>query len=75
MQVSLNQLNDIFSEVLEQKVVLTKSTKREDLENWDSLHHLNLVVELEDRLNISFSTKEIEKIDSIQYLLDIIEIK
>jgi len=75
MQVSLNQLTEIFSEAFEQPVVLSKSTIRTDLEKWDSLNHLNLIIELEDKLNVSFTPDEIEKINSIENIINILAIK
>ena len=47
------------------------STKR-DLVSWDSIGHLNLILEVEDEFGISFSKEEIESIDSIQILYDLV---
>ncbi len=49
-------------------------TKGEVL-SWDSIGHLNLIVEIEDELGVSFSKEEIEKINSFQDLLDLINMK
>ena len=38
---------------------------------WDSLNHLNLIVELEDEFNVSFEPEDIAEMKS----LDIIETK
>lgn len=38
---------------------------------WDSLNHLNLIVELEDEFNVSFEPEDIAEMKS----LDIIEVK
>ena len=34
-------------------------------EVWDSLHHLNLVVELEDAFDVTFEPEEIAKMKSV----------
>ena len=61
----------LLSEVFEVKeselhIDLTKG----DIDNWDSLNHMNLVVALEEEFNILFSDDEIVEIVS----LDVIEI-
>ena len=35
-------------------------------EAWDSLHHLNLVVELEDAFNVTFEPEEIAVMKSVE---------
>jgi len=49
--------------------------KKSEILSWDSLGHLNLILEIEDSLEISFTKEEIEHIDSLQGLLDIINSK
>ena len=45
-------------------------TKR-DIVSWDSIGHLNLIVEVEDEFGVSFTKEEIESIDSLEKLLQI----
>jgi len=43
-----------------------------DVENWDSFHHLNLILALEERFGVRFSAEEIasmEKVDDLFWLL------
>jgi acyl carrier protein len=49
--------------------------KRADLPVWDSVNHLNLIVELEEQLNVSFSTEEIPEIKSVKDLMLLLEKK
>lgn len=37
-------------------------------EAWDSLHHLNLVVELEDAFDVTFEPEEIAKMKSVEII-------
>lgn len=48
---------------------VTETTKMEDLEQWDSLAHVMLIGELEDKLNISIPLEEAVEITSVQELL------
>jgi acyl carrier protein len=66
-------LNDIFEDVLDlDKVELTEGTTAEDIEEWDSLSHIRLVVSIEQHYGFKFSTAEIEALKSVGDLVDCI---
>ena len=44
---------------------MTKS----QISEWDSIFHLSLIVDLESKYNLSFTTEEIENLDSIQKII------
>lgn len=75
MTITIPELEEIFRSALDEPVTLTMDTKRDDIESWDSINHLNLIVELEDKLNISFTKEEIEKLNSVKQLVDILQTK
>ena len=60
----------VLKEVLEDDNV-TIETSRENNSAWDSLRHLNLVVELESEFDYSFEPDEISRMKSV---IDIISI-
>lgn len=49
-------IRDVFSD---DQIELTETSTAEDVEGWDSLMHLNVVIALEKRFGIRFSTAEI----------------
>lgn len=56
----LSQITDVFREILdEDALVLEASTTAQDVEDWDSLTHIVLVVGIEERFKIKFGSKEI----------------
>jgi len=48
---------------------ITKDTRMEDVEEWDSLAHVMLIGELEAKLNISIPLTEAVDITSVQEIL------
>ena len=56
----LRQVNDVFIDVLDDdKIKLNDTTTAKDIEEWDSLTHIQLVVAVEKKFKIRFNTAEI----------------
>ena len=56
----LQQVEAIFKDVLdEHDITLTKTTTVNDVDGWDSLIHIQLIVAIEKHFKIKFSSKEI----------------
>lgn len=66
-----DDLNGIFADVLDlDEVALAETTTAEDIEEWDSLSHIRLVVSIERHYGIKFSNAEIEGLRSVGDLVD-----
>ena len=60
MDELMSGLREIFREVFEDDgIELSESTVAEDIEEWDSLNHVNLIVAIEGHFGVRFSTAEI----------------
>ena len=70
-----SELQNIFDEVFEDKVIINRQTKKIDVEEWDSLVHILLVNEIESRFKIKISMDESMKIKTIGDLIDCISNK
>ena len=72
----LNRVQEVFRNELEtEDLVLNDETTANDVEEWDSLSHVQLVVALEKALCIKFTSREILSWDNIGDLVDCIEKK
>lgn len=73
---TMEKLNAIFCEVFDDddiKIVLEMTAN--DIDGWDSLSHVNLIVAIEGRFNIRFSQKELLTFKNVGDLLRCIEAK
>lgn len=65
-------MSEVFDIPIEE---LKNSFEQNEIENWDSLRHLNLVVELEDMFDISYEPEEIGEMNTFEKVLAITESK
>ena len=49
---------------------INMNTSQENLENWDSLNHILLIVEIEKTFNIKFKVGEIGELDSAKKIFE-----
>lgn len=72
----LDQLDVVFIDVLDNKdIKLNYSTTADDVEDWDSLNHIQLVVAIEKKFKIRFSSKEIQNWKNVGELVESINSK
>jgi [ribosomal protein S5]-alanine N-acetyltransferase len=67
-----DKIIEIISRVLENDDVNINSTML-NTDNWDSLNHMNIIVELQDELDVHFLPKDIAKLTSINSILKFIK--
>ena len=69
----LIKLNEVFCDVFDNKdIVITEETVAEDIEEWDSLAHIQLIKEIEKEFGIKLSSKEILSWDDVGEMIDAI---
>lgn len=67
----VEKLAEVFREELEQPGLnISMRTVREELESWDSLAHVRLVIAVERLFDIQFEVAEIESIAGVRDFYD-----
>ena len=65
------QVNEIFKDVLDNdKIVIQDSTTADDIEEWDSLSHIQLIVGIEKHFKIRFTTAEVTSYKNVGEMID-----
>jgi len=68
-----NVFMEVFTNLKEENFSFEK--KAEDIKEWDSLSHMNLVSELEKTFSINLEIDEISEMDSVKKVMEIVEKK
>jgi acyl carrier protein len=68
------KLNEIFEDVLDldETPSLTDETSANDIEEWDSLSHIQLIVAIEKGFKVKFTSAEIMKWKNVGEMVDTI---
>jgi acyl carrier protein len=54
------------------KLEITEKTTAQDIEAWDSIMHVNLIVAVETAFGVSFTTKEVKGLGNVGDLMGLI---
>jgi acyl carrier protein len=54
---------------------LTAESTMENVEQWDSLQHINVIVDIEQHFNITMAPDEVMQLHSVQAIVDMVESK
>jgi len=72
----LSKVKDAMIDVFEvEDINLTSATSADDIEEWDSLSHIRLMITLERAFKIKFRNEEIANLKDVGELVDVIQAK
>ena len=76
MDAMLGQLQEIFRDILDQPdLVLTRESNAQNVEDWDSLAHINLMTAIEKRYKVKFALGELQELKNVGDMLDLLHKK
>ena len=74
MSNRLEQLNQVFQDIFDDdELTITRQTTAKDVEGWDSLMHVRLLVNVEKAFKIKFSSTEFDALRDVGELVDLID--
>lgn len=69
----LLEVQDIFRNVLDQSdLVITCNSNAMNVNGWDSLTHINLIMAIEKRYKVRFALGELRDLENVGDLLDLL---
>ena len=68
----LKEVQQVFKLAMGNDVNVDIETERDMVLEWDSLNHLNLIVELENSFDLGLSMEEIEEINSVNDIIKLV---
>lgn len=72
----IKEVNDVFKDVFDNDtIVINYETTAKDIEDWDSLTHIQLVVAVEKHFRIRFTSSEILKFKNVGEMCESIALK
>lgn len=67
------ELNEVFRDVFDDDmIVVADTTTANDIEDWDSLEHINLIVAIEKKFGMKFNMGEVTTMKNVGEMVDII---
>ena len=69
-----DRLNEVFRDVFDDdEITVNEYTTADDIEDWDSLEHINLISAVEDEFGIRFKMGEVSSMKNVGEMVEIIK--
>ena len=76
MMDTRERLQEVFQDVFDDdEIEITNDTTADDIEAWDSLTHVQLIVAVEKAFSMKFSTVEVMKLKNVGEFITLIDKK
>lgn len=70
------KIQQIFRDIFDnQTLCISDETTSNDIEDWDSLNHINLIVSMEKTFNLKFTLMEVQVLKNVGEMVDLIKKK
>ena len=72
----MTKVIEIFRNIFDDsKLEVGEGTCADDIEDWDSLEQINLILAMEKTFSIKFSIKEVSRLKNVGEMVDLIQLK
>lgn len=72
-QEIIKRLNEVFRDVFDDdSIVISERTTADDIEDWDSIEHINLISAVEREFKIRFTMGEVSGMKDVGEMIEII---
>ncbi|MCL2202488.1 MAG: acyl carrier protein [Defluviitaleaceae bacterium] len=72
-EIVLERMTQIFRDIFDDESInVVDATHADDIEDWDSLEHINLVLAVEEEFDIKFTLPEVTDAKNVGDIVDII---
>jgi len=69
----VNEVQEIFRDIFDENdLVIADNTSSDDIDDWDSLNHINLVSAIEKEFHIKFALGELTTLKDVGAMIDLI---
>ena len=67
------KVNEVFRDVFDDEdIIVEETTTADDIEDWDSLEHINLVSAIEQEFGMKFTMGQVVSMKNVGEMVDII---
>lgn len=69
----IKRLTDVFRDIFDDdSLIIGDSTTSADIDDWDSIEHINLIGAVEDEFGMRFKMREVSGMKNVGEMIDII---
>lgn len=71
-----DKVQETFRDVFDdEELVISDATNSDEIEDWDSLEHISLIVSMEKEFSMKFDLKEVNALKDVGEMVDLIKRK
>ena len=70
----VKRLTDVFRDIFDDdSIVITEKTTANDIDDWDSIEHINLIGAVEEEFSMRFKMREVSGMKNVGEMINIID--
>ncbi|MDE5557823.1 MAG: acyl carrier protein [Ruminococcus sp.] len=69
----IKRLTDVFRDIFDDdSIIITEKTTANDIDDWDSIEHINLIGAVEEEFGMRFKMREVSGMKNVGEMINII---